>query len=171
MISDSNNDESDCLKNRENTIANPDIYRKPYIRLRRKSENKIMDYNYDTEKLLVLNANKFKLGLDKKEEQGKKATRRYSSCNKIDRCNILNYIKGTSTNDNTLKTRISDQKSNDIQVTRLPSKKNMRKRRRVKKVRFKPNFVTVIDIESYKEYNLNEYWRDFGDAKCCCLIY
>ncbi len=44
-------------------------------------------------------------------------------------------------------------------------------KRRRKKVNFKKKFVDVIDVENYKQYNINEYLYDYADAKCSCLIY
>ena len=40
-----------------------------------------------------------------------------------------------------------------------------------KKVTFKNKFVNVIEVESYKKYNLNEELYDRADAKCACFIY
>ena len=48
------------------------------------------------------------------------------------------------------------------------SKKKLRK----KKVNFKRKFVTIINIESYKKYNLeNNCLNDKAHANCTCLIY
>ena len=38
-----------------------------------------------------------------------------------------------------------------------------------KKVSFKNGFVDIIQVESYKKYNLSLY--DNADAKCSCIIY
>ena len=41
-----------------------------------------------------------------------------------------------------------------------------------KKVNFKRKFVTIIDIESYKKYNMeNNCFNDKAEAKCTCLVY
>ena len=40
-----------------------------------------------------------------------------------------------------------------------------------KKVNFKKNFVTIIKVESYKQYNINKYFNNFNCINCSCLIY
>ena len=41
-----------------------------------------------------------------------------------------------------------------------------------KKVNFKRKFVTIIDIESFKKYNMeNNCLNDKAEAKCTCLVY
>ena len=47
-----------------------------------------------------------------------------------------------------------------------------RKKLRKKKVNFKRKFVTIIDIESFKKYNMeNNCLNDKAEAKCTCLVY
>ena len=41
-----------------------------------------------------------------------------------------------------------------------------------KKVNFKRKFVTVINIESYKKYNMeNNCLYDKAEAKCTCIVF
>ena len=49
-----------------------------------------------------------------------------------------------------------------------PTKNN---RYRKKKVHFKHKFVNIIEVESYKKYNINNGLYDNANAKCTCIIY
>ena len=40
-----------------------------------------------------------------------------------------------------------------------------------KKVNFKKNFVTIIQVESYKQYNVNKYFNNINCINCSCIIY
>ena len=40
-----------------------------------------------------------------------------------------------------------------------------------KKVNFKENFVTIIKVESYKQYNVNKYLNNINCINCSCIIY
>ena len=39
-----------------------------------------------------------------------------------------------------------------------------------KNVNFKKNFVTIIQVESYKEYNVNKYLNNINCINCSCII-
>ena len=59
-------------------------------------------------------------------------------------------------------------------IHRTPISKSVKNlnRYRKKKVTFKNKFVSIIDVENYKKYNVNDdlYNRN-ADAKCTCIIY
>ena len=40
-----------------------------------------------------------------------------------------------------------------------------------KRVNFKKNFATIIKVESYKKYNVNNYFNNIECINCSCLIY
>ena len=45
-------------------------------------------------------------------------------------------------------------------------------KKKKKKVNFKRKFVTIIDIESFKKYNMeNNCLYDKAEAKCTCFVY
>ena len=46
-------------------------------------------------------------------------------------------------------------------------------KKRIKKVTFKKNFVNIVEIESYKKYNIDNNLtpNDKADTKCTCLIF
>lgn len=46
-------------------------------------------------------------------------------------------------------------------------------KKRAKKVTFKKNFVNIVEIESYKKYNIDNNLtpNDKADTKCTCLIF
>ena len=48
----------------------------------------------------------------------------------------------------------------------------LKKKFKKKKVTFKKKFVDIVNIESYKKYNLNKSLNnDSEDTKCSCIIY
>ena len=51
--------------------------------------------------------------------------------------------------------------------TIFPLKRHFKKK---KKVTFKTKFVNIIEVESYKKYNVNMSSNDDDDAKCSCSI-
>ena len=48
----------------------------------------------------------------------------------------------------------------------------LKKKFKKKKLTFKKKFVDIVNIESYKKYNLNKSLNnDSEDTKCSCIIY
>lgn len=171
MISDSNN-----LNNKENGLNSPnkiDIYSRYFKNsFRNKSaKNNIYNFDFDTGKIKYKEKNYCS---PKKKRISLKVGKRYCSQKNItsnqlilrdieakDEINFspkkFSYIQQTST----FKSNISLSQCGTVK-----KKKNGKK-----KVRFKNQLVNIIEIESFKKYNINDGIYDNAHAKCACIIF
>ena len=77
--------------------------------------------------------------------------------------NVTSY---TNQNMNTIKSKNLGKLNNNI--SNISSVQRTKAKKRVK---FKPNFINVIEIESFKKYNLNEYFNNRTNCiNCSCHI-
>ena len=170
MISDSNKQDDE-----ENNLNNPnriDIYNRYFKSSFRHKSSKENNYRYDfdTGKLLFVR----KSYSPQKNRLNLKEKRRFLSQKNVKFNDLI--ISDIEAND---EITISPQKLNHLQ--RTPTTKSIKttnqngqstkKRYRKKKVKFKHKFVNIINVESYKKYNINDRLYDSANAKCTCLIY
>ena len=98
------------------------------------------------------------------------------------------FINSVDNNDKTLTNNLSFSSSAKIK-SKIPSSRalsslmfsnyinmnniNSTKKKKIKKVTFKKNIVDVIEIESFKKYNLeNGFNPDYKtDTKCSCIVF
>ena len=84
--------------------------------------------------------------------------------------NVNSFEKTTTFSNNNLKAII---KSNNLNNSANKNKtKSLRlKVKSKKRVNFKQNFATIIKVESYKKYNVNNYYNRIDCVNCSCIIY
>ena len=60
----------------------------------------------------------------------------------------------------------------NLKISKEEDKKINKNIKHKKKVKFKDNFINVIEIESYKKYNVNNYFNNNNNSlKCSCDIF
>ena len=74
-----------------------------------------------------------------------------------------------------VKTKNKNKKNNSSMVNKIIGLNTLKsKKKKIKKVSFKKIFVTYIDIESYKKYNMENYClnaKDKAESKCTCIVF
>ena len=165
-----------------------DIYKSPFNSYRKRSEDeKNYKYDFDIDKLIISdNYRNRRNNILKKDEilLNRERYHRLNNKNKRDNTSpdiILSdfnqnceYSESKIINNNI---NYSPLNNNNINTSRIYSPIKYRnsfkkKRFRKKKVNFKKKFVTIINVESYKKYNMEtNFFNDKSDAKCTCLIY
>lgn len=169
------------LSNLLNSKGKIEIYISPNKRLRKRSEDdKFFQFHKDKEKFIFMN--KFKSYDIRKTDSMTLLEGRRRFNNKTWKKNndtelIISDIdpKDESSDNPTLyngrrNKRIFNYKSAKNVISFNALKKNIDKTKK-KKVSFANKFATIIDVESYKKYNVNEFLGDNADTKCTCLIY
>ena len=167
---DYENDLSKALNN-PNKI---DIFKSPvkkHIIKRSQSEKKNI-YNIDTGKFIFME----KSYSPRKNGSPTKGKRRGYSQKNVRYNNII-------ISDIDAKDEVSNgpQLYNNRYIQRTPTYKSIKsfyhenslkkKRYRKKKVNFKNIFVDIVEVESFKKYNINDGLYDNANAKCTCSIY
>ena len=178
--------------NRPNFNGNQNnIYRNRVRRFRKRSEDE-KNYKYDFErgKLIYFNDDK-NLYNDKNNDSiilYRERMHRFNHRAKRDNSISDMIISEIEPNEEDTDNRTINNNSSrnilcsPIQKFRTPSKRALssmnvmsfaRKiKTKKKKVHFKRKFVTIIDIESFKKYNIqNNCFYDKAEAKCTCLVY
>ena len=178
--------------NRPNFIGSPNnIYRNRVRRFRKRSEDE-KNYKFDFErgKLLYFNEDKNTYNDMRKNdsiilyrERMHRFNHRAKRDNSISDMIISEIEPNEESSDNrTINNNSRKILCSPIQKFKSPSKRTLssmnvmsfaRKiKAKKKKVNFKRKFVTIIDIESYKKYNMeNNCFNDKAEAKCTCLVY
>jgi hypothetical protein len=178
--------------NRPNFIGSPNnIYRNRVRRFRKRSEDE-KNYKFDFErgKLLYFNEDKNTYNDMRKNDSiilYRERMRRFNHRPKRDNSISDMIISEIEPNEESSDNRTINNNSrkilcSPIQKFKSPSKRTLssmnvmsfaRKiKAKKKKVNFKRKFVTIIDIESYKKYNMeNNCFNDKAEAKCTCLVY
>ena len=78
--------------------------------------------------------------------------------------NQSNYSSG--------KTISQRPKKDEAQISKSSQFKNSSKNEKPKKsVKFNSNFVTIIQVQSYKKYNINKYYNNNNSLNCSCSIF
>ena len=78
--------------------------------------------------------------------------------------NQSNYSSG--------KTISQRPKKGAVQISKSSQFKNSSKNEKPKKsVKFNSNFVTIIQVQSYKKYNINKYYNNNNSLNCSCSIF
>ena len=167
---DYENDLSKALNN-PNKI---DIFKSPvkkHIRKRSQSEKKL-NYEFDTGNFIFME----KSFSPRKNGASNKGRRRGYSQKNVRYNNII-------ISDIDAKDEVSNghQVYNNKYIQRTPTYKSIKsfyhenslkkKKYRKKKVNFRNKFVDIIEVESYKKYNINDGLYDNANAKCTCSIY
>jgi hypothetical protein len=189
-IDDINEYEKGTNRPSYNSIQN-NIYRSRIRRFRKRSEDE-KNYKYDFEKgkLIYFNDDKNTYNDIRKNdsiilyrERIRRFNHRAKRDNSVSDMIISEFEPNKEDSDNrTLNNNSRNILYSPIPKFQSPSKRtpssmnDMNFRRRIKtkkkKVNFKRKFVTIIDIESYKKYNMeNNCLNDKAEAKCTCLIY
>ena len=74
-----------------------------------------------------------------------------------------------------IKSKNNNSKNNSSMINKIIGlNKLKKKKKKIKKVSFKKVFVTYIDIESFKKYNMENNClnaKDKAESKCTCLIF
>ena len=174
----------DYEKNLSNMINKNkiEIYKSPNRGsvLRKKSEEKLYHYDLENEQLVFQTKNKI-YDIKKADSLSVLEGRRRGYSQRVKRNNETDFIisdidpKDEASDSRTLYNGKPKQKGYSFKrgnsLIRLNSLKRNTNRFKKKKVTFKNRFVNVIEVESYKKYNLNEELYDRADAKCTCFIY
>jgi hypothetical protein len=189
-IDDINEYEKGTNRPSYNSIQN-NIYRSRIRRFRKRSEDE-KNYKYDFEKgkLIYFNDDKNTYNDIRKNDSiilYRERIRRFNHRAKRDNSVSDMIISEFEPNEEDSDNRTLNNNSRNILYSPIPkfqspskrtpsSMNDMNFRRRIKtkkkKVNFKRKFVTIIDIESYKKYNMeNNCLNDKAEAKCTCLIY
>ena len=181
--------------NRSNyTGTQNNIYRNRIRRLRKRSEDE-KNYRYDFEKgkLIYLNDDKNTYNDIRKNDsiilyRERERIRRFNHRAKRDNSISDMIISEIEQNEEESENRtVNNNNNKNILYSPIPKFKSPSKRalssmnvmsfgRKIKakkkKVNFKRKFVTIIDIESFKKYNMeNNCLNDKAEAKCTCLVY
>ena len=189
-IDDINEYEKGTNRPSYNSIQN-NIYRSRIRRFRKRSEDE-KNYKFDFErgKLIYFNDDKNIYDDIRKNDSiilYRERIRRFNHRAKRDNSVSDMIISEFEPNEEDSDNRTLNNNSRNILYSPIPkfqspskrtpsSMNDMNFRRRIKtkkkKVNFKRKFVTIIDIESYKKYNMeNNCLNDKAEAKCTCLIY
>ena len=167
------------------------IYRSRIRRFRKRSEDeKSYKYDFEKGKLIYFNDDKNTYNDIRKNDSiilYRERIRRFNHRAKRDNSVSDMIISEFEPNEEDSDNRTLNNNSRNILYSPIPkfqspskrtpsSMNDMNFRRRIKtkkkKVNFKRKFVTIIDIESYKKYNMeNNCLNDKAEAKCTCLIY
>ena len=117
-----------------------------------------------------------KLFKEKFEKKNKNQSNNETFMNTID-----NIDKNTSNNlSSSFSAKMKSKIPSSRELSSLMFKKyinmnniNSTKKKKIKKVTFKKKFVDIIEIESYKKYNLeNDFNSDYKtDTKCSCIVF
>ena len=175
-----------------NSIQN-NIYRNRVRKFRKRSEDE-KNYKYDFErgKLIYFNDDKNSYNDIRKNdsiilyrERMRRFNHRVKRDNSISDMIISEIEPNEEDNDN--RTINNNNNSRNILCSPIPKYKSpsrrtlssmnvmsfaRKKKAKKKKVNFKRKFVTIIDIESFKKYNMeNNCLYDKAEAKCTCLVY
>ena len=74
-----------------------------------------------------------------------------------------------------VKSKNNNSKNNTPMINKIIGLNKLKyKKKKMKKVSFKKVFVTYIDIESYKQYNMENYClnaKDKAESKCTCIVF
>ena len=84
--------------------------------------------------------------------------------------NVNSLEKTTTFSNNNLKAIIKSNNLNNS-ANKNKSKSLRLKVKSKKRVNFKQNFATIIKVESYKKYNMNNYYNRIDGVNCSCIIY
>ena len=84
--------------------------------------------------------------------------------------NVDSFEKTTTFSNNNLKAIIKSNNLNNS-ANKNKSKSLRLKVKSKKRVNFKQNFATIIKVESYKKYNVNNYYNRIDCVNCSCIIY
>ena len=84
--------------------------------------------------------------------------------------NVNSFEKTTTFSNNNLKAIIKSNNLNNS-ANKNKSKSLRLKVKSKKRVNFKQNFATIIKVESYKKYNVNNYYNRIDCVNCSCIIY
>ena len=84
--------------------------------------------------------------------------------------NVNSFEKTTKFSNNNLKAIIKSNNLNNS-ANKNKSKSLRLKVKSKKRVNFKQNFATIIKVESYKKYNVNNYYNRIDCVNCSCIIY
>jgi hypothetical protein len=189
-IDDINEYEKGTNRPSYNSIQN-NIYRSRIRRFRKRSEDeKSYKYDFEKGKLIYFNDDKNTYNDIRKNDSiilYRERIRRFNHRAKRDNSVSDMIISEFEPNEEDSDNRTLNNNSRNILYSPIPkfqspskrtpsSMNDMNFRRRIKtkkkKVNFKRKFVTIIDIESYKKYNMeNNCLNDKAEAKCTCLIY
>ena len=82
----------------------------------------------------------------------------------------LNTFEKSTTYTNNLKSINKSKKMNNS-FNNNQDKSSRLKIKTKKRVNFKKNFATIIKVESYKKYNVNNYINNIECINCSCIIY
>ena len=178
-----NSDFFDYEKNLSNMINKNkiEIYKSPNRDTsRKKNEDKLLHYDSEKGKLVFQNKNKI-YDIKKAESLTSLEGRRRGYSQRVKRNNETDFIisdidpKDEASDSRTLYNGKPKERGNSFKrgnsLIRLNSLKKNINRFKKKKVSFKNKFVNVVEVESYKKYNLNDELYDRADAKCTCFIY
>ena len=169
------------------------IYRKRIKRFRKRSEDE-KNYNYDFERgKLIYNNDNIYLNNDLKKNDSmilyreRERMRRFNHRVKRDNSISDMIISEIEQKEEESENRTINDNNKNILCSPIPKFKSptnralssmnvmnfgRRIRAKKKKVNFKRKFVTIINIESFKKYNMeNNCFNDKAEAKCTCLIY
>ena len=161
------------------------IHISPIIRYRKRIEDD-NNFLYERPKLFALNEEKNTYDDMKKNDSillYRERFRRYNHRNRKDNSISDMIISDIQPIEESNETRsiYSNRNMNSPTIKMTPTSRGLsslnignfsKKRLRKKKVNFKRKFVTIINIESYKKYNLeNNCLNDKAHANCTCLIY
>ena len=165
----SKSDFFDYEKNLSNLIDSQskiDIYKSPKKTYRKRSDNDLLRFDFDKGRLMLMNKYRNEnQNPDNSITEGRKK-RQYS--HKIKRNNKIDLIiKDIEPKDETSESHSIYFKNYIQRTPNSKSVKNLNKYRyKKKKVTFKNKFVSIIDVENYKKYNVNEYlYNRNADAK------
>ena len=84
--------------------------------------------------------------------------------------NVNSFEKTTTFSNNNLKAIIKSNNLNNS-ANKNKSKSLRLKVKSKKRVNFRQNFATIIKVESYKKYNVNNYYNRIDCVNCSCIIY
>ena len=174
MLSNFKPENTDGENNINNILSNHnpvDIYNIKNQVPTKFSKDKLFNIKLDSEKVISGTGDKNKQDLNQNEEITNR--KRFNLAPKFKANNIYNNnLTFLANNANTNRSQISEIESRDIPVTPIYSSKNIKKSMGFKKVKFAKKLVTIIEIESFKNYNTSEYSDDEkADTKCSCFIF
>ena len=163
-----------------NSPSKIEVFKIPKKRcLRKKSEDTYFSYNYDLDKRKLFSSNKNKIAdsvistasIRKRcLSQNKKRDEVELIISDIDQKDDFSDIRPL-TKQVQLSQRTPTLKPRSIFLLNSIKRSPNNRYRKKKIVSFKTKFVDIIEVESYKKYNINRLLNETNEAKCTCFIY
>ena len=167
------------LSNLLNDKRKIEIYTSPNKRpsfRKRSEEEKYLKYDKDEDKFSILNKNR-PYNIKNTDSLTFLERRKRGFSQRVKRNFVRELIVSDISKDDVTESRILYSGKNNNKISGFRSGKSIftsnyfKKNKKKKKVTFKNKLVDVVQIESYKKYNVNETLCCHAQAKCSCLVY